>query len=82
MTKKISFTSKPVGTTTGNADDWVANRETQDSEPTKRLTIEVPLSLHKRMKAQCAMQNLAMADVIRELLDKRFPNTSEPGGPS
>jgi hypothetical protein len=82
MTKKIGFTSKPATSVAGNPDDWVTNRELKDQEPTKRLTIEVPLSLHKRMKAQCAMENLAMADVIRELLDQRFPNTSEPGGPS
>ena len=82
MTKKISFTSKPATSVAGNPDDWVTNRELKDQEPTKRLTIEVPLSLHKRMKAQCAMENLAMADVIRELLDQRFPNTSEHGGPS
>ena len=43
------------------------------SEPTKRLTIDVPLSLHKRIKSQCAMQNLVMADEIRELLERRFP---------
>ncbi len=43
----------------------------------KRLTIDVPLSLHKRIKSQCAIENLIMADVVRDLLEKRFP----PGGP-
>jgi len=77
MTKKINFGSKPNSTSTGSIDDWVGNRNTEHREPTKRLTIDVPIGLHKRIKSQCAMNNLVMADVIRELLERRFPNTSE-----
>lgn len=84
MTKKINFaTKRPSTQQAGNVDDWVHDRPTIDREPTKRLTIDVPLSLHKRIKSQCAMQNLVIAGEIRELLEQRFPNTSEPGvGPS
>lgn len=79
MTKKISFGARPSTTQPrGKVDDWVLDRETTDREPMKRLTIDVPLSLHKRIKSQCAMQNLVMADEIRDLLERRFPNTSEP----
>jgi hypothetical protein len=81
--KKVSFAGKrPSALPPANLDDWVQNRETIPREPTKRLTIDVPLSLHKRIKSQCAMQDLVMADEIRQLLEQRFPNTSEPGGPS
>ena len=83
MSKKISFGAKrPSAQLAGNVDDWVEGRQTTDREPMKRLTIDVPLSLHKQIKSQCAMQNLVMADEIRDLLERRFPNTSEPGGPS
>ena len=83
MSKKISFNAKrPSVQPAGNVDDWVAGHETSKSEPMKRLTIDVPLGLHKRIKSQCAMQNLVMADEIRELLERRFPNTSEHGVPS
>jgi len=70
--KKISFVEKrPPVPPGGSVDDWVLNRESR--EPMKRLTIDVPVGLHKRIKSRCALDNLVMADVIRELLEQRFP---------
>jgi hypothetical protein len=43
------------------------------AEPTKRFTIDVTESLHKRIKGQCAMRGVIMADAIRELLEREFP---------
>lgn len=75
--KKINFNAKPSAVQpTVNVDAWVENRpveETAPREPMKRLTVDVPLSLHKRIKSQCAMENLVMADEIRLLLENRFP---------
>ena len=39
----------------------------------KRLTIDIPDSLHRRVKSRCGQDGLRMADVIRELLETRFP---------
>jgi hypothetical protein len=39
----------------------------------KRFTIDVPEHLHRRIKAQCALQGVKMADEIRRLLEERFP---------
>ena len=44
----------------------------RSDEPTKRLTIDISLSLHQRVKSQCALNGENMADVVRELLEKRF----------
>lgn len=71
--KKITFAPKPQGASAPTADEWVANRLATPSEPTKRLTLDIPLSLHRRVKLRCAMEDLVMADVIRELLAERFP---------
>lgn len=72
--KKVAFAGKPPSTTApASPDDWVAARDASRQEPTKRFTIDVPVSLHKRVKSQCALQNLVMADVMRELLERRFP---------
>jgi hypothetical protein len=77
--KKVTFGGKrPSTMPAGNADAWVHNREAGEPEPMKRLTIDVPLSLHKRIKSQCANENLIMADVVRDLLEKRFPPTGTP----
>ncbi|MBY0588710.1 hypothetical protein K2X85_16170 [bacterium] len=79
--KKISFNTKPTKSRPpNNADAWVENRELSQPEireTMKRLTVDVPLSLHKRIKSHCAMANLIMADEIRDLLEKRFPGPKD-----
>lgn len=40
----------------------------------KRLTIDIPDSLHRRVKSRCGQDGLRMADVIRDLLEQKFPN--------
>ena len=71
MNKKVSFGVKPgaTRTDTAKADDWVNNR---DAETMKRLTIDLPASLHARIKSQCAIRGVKMADEVRELLEKHF----------
>jgi len=80
--KKVPFGGKPSSGNNFNADNWVQNRELEIKEAMKRLTIDVPVSLHKRIKSQCAMQDLVMADVIREMLEQRFPGGAGQGGAS
>lgn len=77
MVKKVMFGAKrPTDQPPAAVDNWVENREPGATEPTKRLTIDVSRSLHRRIKSQCALQNLVMADEIRDLLEKRFPGPS------
>ena len=80
--KKITFAAKrPSQATPSNIDDWVGNRDAASTavlpppDPKikmKRLTIDVPISLHRKIKSTCAMNNLHMADEIRDLLEERF----------
>jgi hypothetical protein len=39
----------------------------------KRLTLDLPASLHTRIKATCAIRGVKMVDEIRQLLEKHFP---------
>lgn len=75
--KKIAFGTKPTSPS-GHAalDDWVADRPTRTTEPTKRLTIDVPVSLHQRIKVQCTLQGQNMADVLRAILEDQFRSES------
>jgi hypothetical protein len=83
--KKVSF-AKPRPPATG--DDWVSGAAQPEAsaspvaaEPVKatetvqmkRFTIDVPVELHRRIKAQCAMQGQKMANVLREILEREFP---------
>jgi hypothetical protein len=74
MNKKISFSAKPPSQQNpAEVDAWVNNEKPPSTEAVKRFTFEVPLSLHKRIKMTCAAQDRQMAEVLRELLDKHFP---------
>ena len=75
--KRISIGAKPSTTRTPvEADAWVEHRETGDeAEPMKRLTIDVPASLHREIKSQCALRGSKIADEVRELLLQKYGNT-------
>ena len=78
MTKKVSFARMIPKA----ADEWVAGAGTETvstlspppepTEPMKRLTIDIPRSLHTRIKAACALRGSKMADEIRTLLDREY----------
>lgn len=74
-TKKVSIGVKPTSKQTPPAaDSWVENRKMTDLEPMKRLTIDIPESLHRVIKAQCAMRGTKIADEVRELLLQKYRN--------
>lgn len=76
MSKKVSFAAKPSNRAiSADADKWVENRETpapESGEPMKRLTIDVPLSLHRRLKLACVKRGHKMTDEIRALLEQHY----------
>ena len=45
-----------------------------EPEPMKRLTIDIPVSLHRRVKSLCGAEGLQIANVVRGMLEKRFPS--------
>ena len=81
MTKKVSFARVAPKA----PDEWVAGAGAETAsahasppgptEPMKRLTIDIPRSLHTRIKAACALRGSKMADEIRALLDREYANT-------
>lgn len=70
MSKKISIGTKPmVKAALSAADTWVENRGLDnENEPMKRLTIDIPASLHRAIKTQCAMRGSKISEELRELL--------------
>lgn len=49
-----------------------------NEEPLKRLTIEVPKSLHTRFKALCAQHETKMADEFRAFMERRCQELDNP----
>lgn len=74
-TKKIAFGTKPTNKPApAPADAWVDSRAAGEAEAMKRLTIDIPESLHRTIKAQCAMRGTKIADEVRELLLNKYRN--------
>lgn len=76
-TKKISLGPKPIAKpAVPAADEWVKNREAVagEKQANKRLTIDVPESLHRAIKMQCAARGAKIADEVRELLLQKYGN--------
>lgn len=77
-TKKISFATKP-NSEQPSVNDWVSTRETpiqeQDAQQTikmKRLTLDIPESLHRAIKMKAVEDGVAMADLLRSLLEQHY----------
>lgn len=73
-TKKVQIGIKPTNKPAlAVADAWVESRSNgNEPKPMKRLTIDVPESLHRSIKAQCAMRGTKIADEVRDLLLKKY----------
>lgn len=82
MTKSVSF-ARPVRKSQPSADAWVGGAGTEAASPApkpvkepvpmKRLTLDVPEELHRRVKSGCAARGEKIADVVRRYLDAEFP---------
>ena len=81
MTKSVSFT-RPKAKTSVNAETWVAGNAADSAPvpkavktpvPMKRLTLDIPEELHRRVKSGCAVRGEKIAEVVRRFLDAEFP---------
>lgn len=75
MTKKVGLGPKPTKKSTEDTkqDAWVSG-EDKSVEKKKRLTIDIPDSLHRKIKADCAMRGTKIADEVRALLIEKYEN--------
>ena len=73
MSKKVTFGTSPKQQAEPpniNPDAWVQSR---NSSATKRLTVDVPEVLHRRIKLSCAMRGTRMVEELNDLLEQHYP---------
>lgn len=78
------MSAKPAAEKPATVDDWVATPRTETEpvtpaaevkpEKTKRLTLDIPESLHRSIKAESVQRGVAMVDMLRELLSEKYGN--------
>jgi len=60
-----------------SAEDWAGfGADGREPAEMKRFTIDVPVELHRRVRAACARRGLKPSSVLRDLLEREFPETS------
>jgi hypothetical protein len=78
--KTVAFAKVTKPTT---PDEWVTAGPTEQqaarpTEPIKRITVDIPASLHQRVKVGCALRQTNISDVLREILEREFPPSGNP----
>jgi len=86
--KKVAIGKRPLSTSNVSADAWVESygatpktepepiaEKKENSEEMKRLTIDIPASLHRAIKSQTGARGAKIADEVRELLMQKYGNT-------
>lgn len=72
MSNNESFPAKPPRDysprVTGAYDGLITNQE-----PTKRICVDLPRSLHARIKIGCVKEGMSITQVLRDYLEKKFP---------
>lgn len=74
MSQKRVTIQRPKTVTPEN---WVNEKVEASLGPVKRLTIDVPADLHRRIKMTCVSRDRLMADVVREILEASFPRDAK-----
>ncbi len=67
--KRIQIPSKP------RVDQWVAEggeRGTVVEQKIKRLTLDLPESLHRAIKRRAVEEGVTMVDMLRKLLEEQY----------
>lgn len=64
------------------AEDWIGavtpapvREAVKPDGPTKRLTVDIPEDLHRRIKVDCAGKGTQISDAIRDILINEYPAT-------
>jgi predicted DNA binding CopG/RHH family protein len=78
--KKVNFGKKPKPV---DMEQWVSDRGSVPSQPQqeqpekmKRLTLDIPESLHRAIKRQAVDAGVTMADLLRDLLEQHYGGQS------
>lgn len=68
MSKKVTIKNPKVQKIDEiNVDDWVNTREGY-----KRFTLDLPISLHARLKIVSAKKGNSMGEIVKDLLEKNL----------
>lgn len=78
MSKSVPISTRAPKST--RADDWVRDKPDARSVPAgrrKRLTIDMDVEAHRRLKMYCARNDRQIAEFVRELIENGVKDFAE-----
>lgn len=79
MNKKVAFGTKPVKAAPTSIDELVKSRaensaanEVKAGDGTRRVSVDLPVTLHTQLKLHCVQHGVLMADYLRDLIARQF----------
>lgn len=75
MSSQVSWGKKPAAAQKAIAPATDIDRLVTGQQPvvTRRLNLNIPATLHARIKAQCAIEGRDMTEALIEMLEARYP---------
>lgn len=82
--KKVTFGTKPdlgaldalvQSRSEGQGAAPVATVPVAEKEATRRVSVDLPLSLHTKLKLHCVQSGALMADYVRDLIAREFKDS-------
>lgn len=71
--KRVTITPKPADPAKPQTpEQWVQQQPPGDQQSLKRITIDIPQSLHLRARRQCLERGVYLSVVIRDFLEREF----------
>lgn len=68
---KASKEVEPADPSVGKTKEGKSKKE-EAPEAMKRLTLDIPESLHRRIKGKAVMEGVTMVNMLRELLEENY----------
>lgn len=80
MTKTISIRPKTRRSAPRTADEWIAQgaeaaaapASTKEKPAMKRLSLDLPATMHKELMAYCVEHDLKASELLRRLIEKEI----------
>jgi hypothetical protein len=69
MAKQLNVSLKPHK----SAEAWLKEKSTHKTEEeVKRVTVDLPIALHQKLKIKCVLENVRIADMVRSWIEEKL----------
>ena len=66
--KDVKITPRPRKT----ADQWVSSKPKEPTGEVKRVTVDLPVELHQKLKIKCVMERVNIADMVKSWIEEKL----------